>query len=64
MLEGRRVATQEFARDLIAEGYAGLLVRSFATATTEANLNLVLWTWDGKGRSLEVIDDEGRLGKV
>ncbi|CAM4397819.1 RES family NAD+ phosphorylase [Palleronia rufa] len=30
MLEGRPVRTQDFARDLIAEGYAGLLVRSFA----------------------------------
>jgi len=30
MLDGRRVPTQDFARDLFAEGYAGLLVRSFA----------------------------------
>jgi RES domain-containing protein len=42
MLEGRRVPTQDFARALIAEGYAGLLVRSFAKGAVDADLNLVL----------------------
>lgn len=64
MLDGRPVPTQEFARSLIAEEFAGLLVRSFAQATTEANLNLVLWSWTNPGNHLEVIDDENRLGRI
>jgi len=64
MLEGRRVPTQDFARDLIVEGYAGLMVRSFAKGATDADLNLVLWKWNAEGRSLEVIDEEGRLDRM
>jgi len=64
MLEGRRVPTQEFARDLIAAGYGGLLVRSFAKGATDADLNLVLWKWGEVGCSLEVVDDEGRLDRM
>ncbi|WP_158970607.1 RES family NAD+ phosphorylase [Chachezhania sediminis] len=61
MLDGRPVPTQGLATALIAEGYAGLLVRSFAHGTTGRNLNLVLWRWDG---ALSVIDDENRLGRI
>lgn len=43
MLEGRRVPAQDFASNLIAEEYAGLLVRSFAKSAMETNLNLALW---------------------
>jgi RES domain-containing protein len=64
MLEGRRVPTQDFARDLIAEGYSGLLVRSFAKGAVDADFNLVLWNWSSEWCSLEVIDDEGRLGRM
>lgn len=64
MLEGRRVPTQDFASNLINEGYAGLLVRSFAKGAVDADLNLVLWNWSSERCSLEVIDDEGRLGKM
>ena len=64
MLEGRRVLTQDFARGLIAKGYAGLLVRSFAKGATDADLNLVLWNWSHERCLLEVIDDEGRLGRM
>jgi RES domain-containing protein len=64
MLEGRRVPTQEFARALIAEGYAGLLVRSFAKGAVDTDLNLVLWRWGEVGCSLEVVDDEGRLDRM
>ena len=49
MLEGQRVPTQDFARNLIAEGYAGLLVRSFAKGAGDADLNLVLWKWGDSG---------------
>lgn len=64
MLEGRTATTQEFARALVAEGFAGLLTRSFANGTSEASLNLVLWRWTGDGCALEVIDDENRLGRM
>jgi len=64
MLDGHLVPTQGFAVALIAEGFAGLLVRSFAHGTSEANLNLVLWRWAGENNRLDVIDDENRLGRI
>lgn len=64
MLQGQAAPTQELARLLIAEGYAGLLTRSFARGTSEVNLNLVLWRWSGDDCSLELIDDEGRLARM
>ncbi len=58
-----RSKTQTFAADLLAAGCSGLLVRSFARGSTEADLNLVLWRWEERGRRrLMVIDAEGRLG--
>lgn len=54
--------TQAFASRLIAEGYRGLLVRSFARGATANDLNLVLWRWGAKPPALlTLIDDEGRL---
>jgi RES domain-containing protein len=64
MLDGRPVPTQDFARTLIAEGFAGLLTRSFAKGASEANLNIILWRWTGTGCTLDVIDDENRLGRM
>lgn len=64
MLDGQQVPTQDFARAMIAEGFVGLLVRSFAQGTSEANFSLVLWHWTGDGNLLEVIDDENRLGRT
>lgn len=64
MMEGQHVPTQDFARALIAEGYAGLLVRSFAKGAVDTDLNLVLWRWGEAGCSLEVVDDEGRLDRM
>lgn len=56
--------TQAFAGRLIAEGYHGLLVRSFAPAAGEDDLNLVLWRWGATAPSrLTVIDDENRLSR-
>ncbi|MEO9615242.1 MAG: RES family NAD+ phosphorylase [Nitratireductor sp.] len=55
--------TQRFARTLIAEGYNGLLVRSFVKGADPDDENLVLWKWSVSGPSrLELIDDEDRLG--
>jgi RES domain-containing protein len=54
--------TQRFARELIAQGYNGLLVRSFAKGAGPGDMNLVLWKWSKSVPSrLELIDDEDRL---
>jgi RES domain-containing protein len=54
--------TQTFARRLIAAGHNGLLVRSFAAGSDDADMNLVLWRWgDTLPSRLVLIDDEGRL---
>jgi len=54
--------TQNLARRLVSDGYHGLLVRSFAPAARNDDLNLVLWRWsDITPCRLTLIDDEGRL---
>lgn len=54
--------TQAFAQRLIAAGFNGLLVRSFAPGTTSEDLNLVLWKWGSATPArLVLIDDEKRL---
>jgi RES domain-containing protein len=56
-------STQRFARELIAQGYNGLRVRSFAKGSGPSDINLVLWRWGNSASSrLELIDDEDRLG--
>lgn len=55
--------TQRLAERLIAEGYVGLCVPSFAPGATAADLNLVLWRWGTEAPALlHLVDDEGRLG--
>ena len=62
MKAGRKAPTQLFAARLAAEGFHGLLVRSFAPGATGEDLNLVLWSWANAAPSrLALIDDEGRL---
>ncbi len=59
-----QAATQIFARRLIADGYSGLLVRSFAKGASQDDLNLVLWRWGSSSPSrLTLIDDENRLSR-
>ena len=56
--------TQKFAQRLIAAGYNGLLVRSFAAGSDASDMNLVLWRWgDALPSRLILIDDEGRLSR-
>lgn len=56
--------TQAFAHRLIAGGYHGLLVKSFARGVTGDDLNLVLWKWgDTAPARLILIDDENRLSR-
>lgn len=60
MRNERKAPGQIFAERLIREGYEGLLVQSFVHGASEADLNLVVWKWEGPAR-LTLIDDEGRL---
>jgi RES domain-containing protein len=57
-------STQKFARRLIADGYAALLVRSFARGSSPEDLNLVLWRWSAAlPTKLVLIDDHNRLSR-
>ena len=62
MLAGSILASQALADRLIAAGYVGMRVRSFAAGAGVDDLNLVMWKW-GSERPTRVvlIDDEGRL---
>ena len=64
MLDGQPVPTQDLSARLIAQGFAGLLVRSFAKGLTAAEMNIVLWRWTGAGCRLEVVDHEDRLSRM
>ena len=62
MLAGTVPASQALAGRLIAAGYAGMRVQSFASGAGAEDINLVLWKW-GPDRPVRVslIDEEGRL---
>ncbi|MEO1456886.1 MAG: RES family NAD+ phosphorylase [Pseudomonadota bacterium] len=65
MIKGETVPTQTFADGLVLDGFAGLLVRSFATGARDDQLNLVHWRWNsGEDNRLELIDDQGRLSRI
>lgn len=56
--------TQAFSQRLIAKGFHGLLVRSFAPGASADDMNLVLWAWGPQAPSrLTLIDDERRLSR-
>ena len=61
MLDSLSVPTQDFAGSLIADGFAGLLIRSFAKGASASDFNIVLWNWNREGCVLTVVDDEDRL---
>ncbi len=62
MNSGAVPASQALADRLIADGYAGLRVRSFAAGSGADDLNLVLWRWgDALPSRVVLIDDEQRL---
>ena len=47
---------------LMAAGFAGLLVRSFAPGATEVDLNAVIWTWaPDPPHQVRVVDPGGWL---
>lgn len=59
MLARQPVPTQQLAEAAIAQGFAGILVPSYARGAPADALNLVLWSWDGR---LNLVDDSDRLG--
>ena len=64
MLEGSVAASQRLADRLIAQGYLGMLVRSFAAGAGETDLNLVMWRWgDEWPARVVLIDEEDRLAR-
>lgn len=59
---GREPPSWHIARRLMAEGFSGILVPSFAPGATPDDHNLVLWTWsDAPPRQVRVFDPSGRL---
>jgi RES domain-containing protein len=62
VLEAREPATWQLARRLIAGGFAGILVPSFAAGATRSDQNLVLWDWSERPpHQVRVFDPSGRL---
>jgi RES domain-containing protein len=45
-LSGKSAPSQRLAKQLAADGYAGLIVPSFVPGIAEGASNLVLWRWD------------------
>lgn len=62
MYSGLVSASQTLADRLLAMGFAGMRVRSFAAAAGPDDLNLVLWKWSARlPEKVILIDDENRL---
>ena len=64
MLAGAVPASQALADRMIEEGYAGMLVRSFAAGADTDDCNLVMWRWEDEPQiRVVLIDDEDRLSR-
>jgi RES domain-containing protein len=62
--DGREPPSWRIARGLISEGYAGILVPSFAPGAASVDQNLVLWDWsEALPHKVTVYDPSGRLPK-
>lgn len=55
--------TQIFAIRLIADGYVGMRVRSFAQGAQTQDPNMVHWSWQRDAARITLIDEEGRLNR-
>jgi len=65
MLRGEAVPTHDLGVRLIDDGFAGIIVPSYAKGAPPAALNLVLWRWnEDPNCTLRLIDDEDRLGRL
>lgn len=64
MLDGKEVPSHEIAVRLQSEGYAGVLVPSFAPGARPDDLNLVLWQWGPElPTRVRLFDPDKRLPK-
>jgi RES domain-containing protein len=64
LADGKDPLSWAIARRLISEGWAGILVPSFAVGATSKDQVLVLWDWSGAPPHLvRVFDPSGRLPK-
>ncbi|MFD0860447.1 RES family NAD+ phosphorylase [Roseovarius aquimarinus] len=62
MHKGEAVPTQDLAEALVAAGYPGAVVPSFARGARPGARNIVLWCWgEETAARLVLVDDEGRL---
>ena len=62
MISGLNVPTHDLTERLVADGFVGLFVPSYAKGSDATDLNLVLWRWNsGADDRLLVVDDEDRL---
>jgi len=65
MLSGAIPSSQVLAERLIADGYVGLRVQSFASRAGKDDLNMVFWDWGERQPSRVVpIDDDGRMRRL
>ena len=63
MFSGRTPASQALAGRLVAAGFAGMRVGSYAAGAGESDVNLVLWRWgDRLPTRVALIDEDDRLG--
>lgn len=64
LIARREPASWPVVRRLLADGYAGILVQSFANGATADDDNLVLWDWGPDlPHKVTVYDPTGRLPK-
>lgn len=64
-IAGKISASQTLADRLIQDGYAGILVRSFAYRASESDLNLVLWQYGSElPTRVTLVDDDHRLSNL
>lgn len=62
MLAGREAPSWQVADRMRSEGFAGMLVPSFAPGADDSRINLVLWRWgDDLPTRIAVFDPEARL---
>jgi RES domain-containing protein len=59
---GAEVPSWNLAERQIAQGFAGIVVPSFAPGTAKTATNLVLWRWsDALPHKVTIFDPDGRL---
>lgn len=64
LIAGREPQSWAVVRHLLADGYAGILVPSFASGATDDDQNLVLWNWGPDlPHKVSVYDPTGKLPK-